>query len=84
MIANLARKHRSEKMIAHFVNYGRAAESVNVGLNLAGVIQRINAKTMRLLSPDNVVKELKDVSVNGAAVTFTIPKVEVHEVVAMN
>jgi hypothetical protein len=39
---------------------------------------------MRLLSPDNVAKELKDVSVNGAAVTFTIPKIEVYDVVAIN
>jgi hypothetical protein len=71
-------------VIAHFVNYGPAAESVNVRLNLAGVVQRINPKNMRLLSPDNVAKELKDVSVNGAAVTFTIPKIEVYEVVAIN
>ena len=34
---------------------------------------------MRLLSPDNVA-----VSVNGAAVTFTILKIEVYDVVAIN
>jgi hypothetical protein len=39
---------------------------------------------MGLLSPDNVAKELKDVSVNRAAVTFTIPKIEVYKVVANN
>ena len=39
---------------------------------------------MRLLSPDNVAQELKDVSVNGAAVTFTLPKIEVYDVVATN
>jgi hypothetical protein len=84
VIANLVRKQGSEKVFAHFVNYGPAAESVNVRLNLAGVVQRINPKNLRLLSPDNVAKELKDVSVNGAAVTFTIPKIEVYDVVAIN
>ena len=39
---------------------------------------------MRLLSPDNLAKELKDVSVNRAAVTFSIPKIEVYRVVANN
>lgn len=84
VMANLVRKRSSEKVVAHFVNYGPAVESVNVRLNLAGVVQRINPKNMRLLSPDNVAKELKDVSVNGAAVTFTIPKIEVYDVVAIN
>jgi hypothetical protein len=39
---------------------------------------------MRPLSPDNVAKELKDVSVNRAAVTFTTPNIEVYDVVAIN
>ncbi|MBZ5596665.1 MAG: hypothetical protein LAP39_30865 [Acidobacteriia bacterium] len=84
VIANLVRKPGSDRVIAHFVNYGPAAESVNVRLNLAGVVKQINPKNMRLLSPDNVTKELKDVSVNGAAVTFTIPKIEIYDVVAIN
>ena len=66
------------------MNCGSAAESVNVRLNLAGVVKQINPKNMRLLSPNNVAKELKDVSVKGAAVTFTIPKIEVYDVVAIN
>ena len=57
---------------------------MNVRLNLAGVVQRINPKSMRLLSPDNVAKELQEVSVKGTAVTFTIPKIEVYDVVAIN
>jgi hypothetical protein len=64
--------------------HAAAAESVNVRLNLAGVVRHINPKNMQLLSPDNVAKELKEVSVNGAAVTFTIPKIEVYDVVAIN
>jgi hypothetical protein len=71
-------------VIEHFVNYGPAPESVNVRQNLDGVVQRINPKNMRLLSPDNVAKELKGVSVKGAAVTFAIPTIEVYDVVAIN
>ena len=39
---------------------------------------------MRLLSPDNVAEELRDVSVNGAAATFAIPKIEVYDIAAIS
>jgi hypothetical protein len=84
VVANLVRKVGSEKVIAHFVNYGPAAESVSVRLNLAGVVRQINPRNVKLFSPDNVEKRIKDVSVNGAAVTFTIPKIDVYDVVAIN
>ena len=54
VIANLVRKKGSEKVIAHFVNYGPPAESVNVRLNLAGVVQRISPKNrlaLRIAKP---------------------------------
>jgi hypothetical protein len=84
VIANLVRKQGTQRVIAHFVNYGQAADNVNVRLNLAGAVKQVDPKSIRLLSPDNVPRQLKDVSVNEATVTFTMPRIDVYDVVVVN
>jgi len=84
VIANLVRKQGTQRVIAHFVNYGQAADNVNVRLNLAGVVKQVDPKSIRLLSPDNVPRQLQDVSVNEATVTFTMPRIDVYDVVVVN
>ena len=83
-ISNLVKKTSSERVIAHLVNYSKAAENVNVRLDLAGVVRKVDPKSIRLFSPDDVSKELKDVVVNGTAVSFTIPKLDIYDVVSIN
>ena len=83
-ISNLVKKTNSEKVITHFVNYSKTAENVGVKLDLSGVVRKVDPKSIRLLSPDDVSKELKDVVVNGTTVNFTIPKLEVYDVVSIN
>jgi hypothetical protein len=84
VIANLVKKRGSGRVIAHFVNYSQPADDVNVRLNLAGVVSQIDPKSIRLLSPDNVSKQLKDLSVRGTEVAFTIPRIEIYGVVVIN
>jgi hypothetical protein len=84
VIANLVRKQGTRRVIAHFVNYGQAADNVTVRLNLAGVVKQVDPKSIRLLSPDNVPRQLQDVSVNEAKVTFTMPRIDVYDVVVVN
>lgn len=84
VIANLTRKKGSNQLAVHFINYGPAVESVNIKLNLTGVLRQINSRSLRLLSPDDVVRKLKNVSVKGNVVTFTIPKIDVYDVVTIN
>lgn len=84
VIANLARKQGSDKLVVHFLNYGPAVGSVNVKLNLAGLVRQINSRSLQLFSPDNVAKELKNVSVKGNVVTFTIPEIDIYDVVTIN
>ena len=84
VITNLVRKQKTGRVIVHLVNYGEAADNVSVRLNLAGAVKKIDPKSIRLLSPDNVSKQVKDVSVNGTSVAFTIPRIEVYDVVAID
>jgi hypothetical protein len=84
VIANVVRKTATGRVIAHFVNYGPPAENVNVRLNLRGVAKQIDATRVRLLSPDDVSRQLKDVSVRGTELTFTIPRIDVYDVIVMN
>jgi hypothetical protein len=83
-ISNLVKKKSSGRLVAHFVNYSKPADNVNVKLNLTGVVNKVDPKSIRLLSPDDVSKELKDVSVNGTTVSFTLPRLDVYDVVVIN
>ena len=78
MIANLVRKRGDGRVVAHFVNYGPPVENVAVRLNVAAAGGRV-----WFLSPDASPGQLHDVSVRGAQVTFTIPRLDVYGVVVL-
>jgi hypothetical protein len=84
VIANLVRKRGTEKLVAHFVNYGESANNVAVQLNLEGAVKQVNAASIRLLSPDGVSKQIAGISVRGMEVSFTLPRLEVYDVVIIN
>jgi len=84
VISNLVKKQRSNRVIAHFVNYGKTVDNMAVTLNLAGVVNRVDPQSIRLLSPDSVSRELRNVSVNGTSVSFTVPSLDVYDIVTVN
>jgi hypothetical protein len=84
IIANIARKKGTDRIIAHFVNYSDSRENLRVKLNLNGYISRINKESITLLSPDSVPQKLTDITVTGTSVEFTIPKLEIYDVVVIN
>jgi hypothetical protein len=84
VIANLVRKKGTERLVAHFVNYGESANDVAVQLNLEGAVRQVNAASIRLLSPDGVSKQIAGISVRGMEVSFTLPRLEVYDVVIIN
>ncbi len=81
---NVVRKSGSPKVIAHFINYGKPVDNVTVRLNLRGTSKQIDTTRIRLLSPDDVSKQIRDVSGRGPEVAFTIPSIDVYDVVVIN
>jgi hypothetical protein len=53
-------------------------------LNLKGVVSQVDPNSVRLLSPDNVSKQLTNLSVRGTDVTFTIPRLEIYDLVVID
>ena len=84
VIANIARKLGTDRIIVHFVNYSDTKENIKVKLNLKGFTRAINMESITVLSPDSVPQKLKDVTVNGFSLEFTIPKLEIYDVVTIN
>jgi hypothetical protein len=84
VIANIARKKGTDRIITHFVNYSDTKENIRVKLNLNGFTSTINEESISVLSPDSVPQKLKDIAVNGTSVEFTIPKLEIYNVVVIN
>ena len=84
VLANVVRKPDSRRLILHFVNYSEPVENVNVTLNLDGIIDNIEPAAIRLYSPDSVPHEVRNISVAGANVSFTIPNLDIYNVVTIN
>jgi hypothetical protein len=84
VIANIARKNGTDKFIVHFVNYSDARENVEVKLNLEGFAKAIDKNSITLLSPDAVPQKVEKVSVKGARIEFTIPKLDIYDIVVIN
>lgn len=82
VLANVVKKKNTDRIILHFVNYSNPVENLNVKVNLEGFIDEIN--NTRFLSPDNVPKELKNLIVNGDKAEFTLPKLDLYNIVVIN
>jgi hypothetical protein len=83
VISNLV-KQKSGKLIFHLVNYEKPVENVTVKLDLTGVVNKVDPKSFRMYTPDDVPAELKDLKVDGTRVSFTVPRLNIYDVVAFN
>ena len=84
VIANIAKKEGTDRIIVHFVNYSDARENIEVKLNLEGFVNGINKESITLLSPDSVPQKIEKVSVKGAQVELTIPKLDIYDILVIN
>jgi hypothetical protein len=84
VISNVVRKQGTDRFIIYLVNYSDFKENVKVKINLEGFVKEINKDKIRLLSPDNVPLELRNVSVKGAEIEVTLPKIEIYDIIALN
>jgi len=79
--ANLLKKNNENRYILHLVNYDKPLKNVRVKLNLEGVADAIDAKSLHLFSPDAVPKEVKVTKARAQAVEFVVPALEVWDVI---
>ena len=84
VIANVVKKKDKDRIIIHFINYSEHLNDIKVKVNLEGYVNNINKESIRLYSPDNVLKRINDISVDGKKIEFTIPRLEIYDVVMIN
>jgi alpha-L-arabinofuranosidase len=82
--ANLVKKTNSDRLILHVVNYHTPLKNVHVTVNLDGVAKKVDAKRIRLYSPDREAVDLVATSVRGNSVEFVLPELDVYDVVTIN
>ncbi len=84
VITNLVKKAESERVILHLVNYAAPIEDLKVIVNLDGVVNKIKGEDIYILTPDSVLKKLHAISVKGKSVQFTIPRLDIYDIITMN
>ena len=82
--ANLVRKINSDRVILHLVNYHTPLKNVRVRVNLEGIVKQIDARRIRLYSPDRDATELFATSLRGNSVEFVLPELDVYDIVTIN
>jgi hypothetical protein len=84
VISNIVKKQDSDKIIVHFINYEKSLSNIKVTLNLGDFVNSVNNSSLLLMSPDDVAKTLNNVKVTGKKVEFTMPTLEIYNVVTIN
>jgi hypothetical protein len=81
---NVVKKTDTGRVILHFVNYNTPLKNVRVRLNLEGVVEQIDPKSLQLLSPDGSARQPGTPTVRGTQLEFVLPELEVYDVVTIN
>jgi hypothetical protein len=81
---NTVRKIGSERIILHMVNYDKPVHNVQVMINLDGIVPALSAPAVQIFSPDQVTREVKNLSVKDNRLIFTIPDLDVYDVITIN
>ena len=84
VISNVVRKIGTDKIILHLINYSEHLDNIKIKVNLEGYVNNINKESITLYSPDDVPKIIKDISVDGKKIEFTIPRLAIYDVVVIN
>ena len=82
--ANLVKKNGQNRFILHLVNYDKPVKNLRVKLNLDGIAQTINAKALRLYSPDAVAKTVNVTKATGKSVEFVVPVLDVYNAITLD
>jgi len=82
--ANLVRKNGTNRFILHLVNYDKPLRNVRVRLDLTGFSEKIDRKKIHCLSPDLEASIPVQAAAKGSLLEFTLPSLEVYNVVVIN
>jgi hypothetical protein len=82
--ANLVRKNGTNRFILHLVNYDKPLRNVRVRLDLTGFSKKIDRKKIHCLSPDLEASIPVQATAKGSLLEFTLPSLEVYNVVVIN
>jgi hypothetical protein len=80
----VVKKTDTGRVILHFVNYNTPLKNVRVHVNLEGVVEQIDPKSLQLLSPDAGVRQPGTPTVRGTQLEFVLPELDVYDVVTIN
>jgi hypothetical protein len=81
---NVVKKTDTGRVILHFVNYNTPLKNVRVHVNLEGVVEQIDPKSLQLLSPDGRARQPDATTVHGTQLEFVLPELDVYDVVTIN
>jgi hypothetical protein len=81
---NVVKKTDTGRVILHFVNYNTPLKNVRVHVNLEGVVDQVDLKSLQLLSPDGGARQPSAPTVRGTQLEFVLPELDVYDVVTIN
>jgi hypothetical protein len=81
--ANVVLKRDTDKYILHFVNYDKPVKNIEVRFNLSDFSDKVS-ENIQLLSPDDVPKAVKNIVIHNNIVSFTLPDLDIYDVVVVN
>jgi hypothetical protein len=81
--ANVVHKRNTDKYILHFVNYDMPVKNIDVKFNLSDFSDKVS-NMIQLLSPDDVPKSVKNVVIHNNTISFTLPELDIYDIVVIN
>ena len=79
--ANVAHKKGTDRYFLHFVNYDKPQKNIRVRVNLGDKVNNVTRDAIRLYSPDDVPLKLKSLSIKNGRIEFTLPVLDIYNVV---
>ncbi|MGB5850152.1 MAG: hypothetical protein WBH40_16815, partial [Ignavibacteriaceae bacterium] len=78
---NIVRKRGTNRYFLHFVNYNESLKNVTVNVDLTNIVNGIIENSLKLFTPDNINTELKNVKYDNNKLSFTMPELNIYNVV---
>jgi len=81
--SNVVNKRGTNTYILHFVNYDKPVKNVKVKFNLSDFSDNVS-ENIQLLSPDDVPISVKNIVIHNNTISFTLPELDIYDVVVIN
>ena len=79
---NIVNKRGTNRYILHFVNYNTPVKDVKVNVDLSNIVNGIKENSIQLFTPDKINnKELQNVKYDNTKLSFTMPELNIYNIV---